>query len=309
VRDLLAHFGIADDPVALIGVSGMDGSNNIGTYDDRFYHCYGGDVTPYPGNVDPSALAKGRATLAPMRVFHYRAGIHGLSKPKARQYAALVQAEQVTVLRHGQGAGTGWFGINHHRGGVNSTSSLGCQTYPPHVWSEAKSRLYAAIGASDAEVMAGRRSGRPFPYVVIPFARAMEILQGNDAPPEHRPAPARRPPPRRPPTAPTWSIRLQTAPGEAEEVYDRAINIAGRVFVPVRDFCVAALDCKAEDAPLTWEQGPDDSDVLTIAGCVANEVTEVDGRAFVWIVEVAAALGYTITRNEAAKNLLLTRRG
>lgn len=301
VRDVLARFGIADDPVAVLAISGADGSNDVGVYDDQFYISVGGEVHCYRGNVDPSSQATGRATLVPMRVFHWRAGIHGLSKPKARQYAAFVQAEMVTVSRFRQGADTGWFGINHHRGGVNGTSSLGCQTYPPDLWPEAKQRLYEAIRASDREVSRGDRSGKPFPYVVVPLDRAKAMIAGGAAP-KTSPAP-------KPPVSALWTIRLKGGPGEPDEVYDKAINIAGRLFVPVRDFCVAALDCTADSAPLQWIDGPGDTDVLKIDGKPVEEVSEIGDRAYVWVVEAAGALGYDVQVNAAAKNLVLTRKG
>ncbi len=303
VRDLLAYFGIADDPVAGMGISGADGSNDQGVYDDRFYFSIHGAIHTYRGNVDPSRLVKGRATLAPMRVFHWRAGIHGLSKPAARRYAAFVQAEEVTVLRYKQGADTGWFGINHHRGGATGTSSLGCQTYPPEVWEEARARLYDGIGATVPGIGDGTKRGRPFPYVVVPRARAREILAIAQAGGQ---ATAAAVVPRSLRKAPTWTIRLKGKPGEADEVYDRAINIGGRVFVPVRDFCVAALDCTPEDAPLEWKDGPGDTDILTVCGKTVHEVSEINGSAYVWIAETAKAMGYAITVNSTAKNLTLS---
>jgi hypothetical protein len=300
IRDILAHFGIADDPVAALGISGIDERNDIGVYDDRFYHSVDGKIASCPGNVDPSSLAPGRATLLTNRVFHWRPGVHGLSKPPDRRYPAFVQAEEVTVIRHRQGADTGWFGINHHRGGVNGTSSLGCQTYPQDCWNEARARLYEGVGATVSGVENGTKKGRPFPYVVVPLSRAREILaRGGDTAAISAPPPVKK--------APTWTIRLKGKPGQPDEVYDKAINIGGRVFVPVRDFCVAALDCKPEAAPLQWVDGPGEMDVLEVQGMPAKEVTEIGDRAYVWIVEVAKALGFKLTKNEPAKNLVLEK--
>jgi lysozyme len=296
VLTLLAHFGLADDPVAVIGISGADGKNDIGVYDDEFYHFVNGKVTAFAGNVDPSRQAKGRATLQPMKVFHWRAGIHGLSKPADRRYAAFVQAEPVTVIRYQMGADTGLFGINHHRGGVNGTSSLGCQTYPPKVWDAARANLYGAIGATVKGVNAGKREGKPFPYVVIPLPRAKEIL-GGAKPKTDKVTPI--------PPAPAWTIRIKGKDGEADEVYESTVNIGGRVFVPARDFCVSVLDCKPDEAPLKWKDGPGETDVLTVSDVEVSEFTEIEDRAYVWIVDMAKALGYSIQKVEAAKNLIL----
>jgi hypothetical protein len=112
---------------------GKVGENDRGLYDDAIFLLSRESFTAFNANVDPSAYRRGIATLKP-GVWKYKVGIHGLSKPKAQRYEALVQAGPVTVMRDGQGEDTGMFGINIHRGGLHGTSSLGCQTIVPAQW-------------------------------------------------------------------------------------------------------------------------------------------------------------------------------
>lgn len=112
---------------------GTAGQNDRGIYDDALFIVSPSAFVSFNGNVDPSVFRKAIAVLQP-GVWRYKIGIHGLSKPKPQRYTALVQAGPVTVLRDQGGYETGEFGINIHRGGVNGTSSLGCQTLPPDQW-------------------------------------------------------------------------------------------------------------------------------------------------------------------------------
>jgi lysozyme len=126
--------------VALLGdrgyyLNGMGepGKNDRGIYDDALFLLSPAVHASFNANTDPSVYRSGIATLKPGR-WLYKLGIHGLSRPKAQQYRALVQAAEVTVARDGQEDDTGWFGINIHRGAYQSTSSLGCQTIFPDQW-------------------------------------------------------------------------------------------------------------------------------------------------------------------------------
>lgn len=119
---------------------GNPSKNDRGIYDDAFFvverinePVSNWIVRRYNGNTDPSLHREGIANLAPGN-WRYKIGIHGLSKPKSRQYWACVQAAPVTVVRDGGATETGYFGINIHRGGSSGTSSLGCQTIPPTQW-------------------------------------------------------------------------------------------------------------------------------------------------------------------------------
>lgn len=126
--------------VHLVGVRGYyrdsmgkKGVNDRSVYDDSIF-LIGPDVfVSFNANVDPS-IYRHRVAVLKEGFWSYKLGIHGLSKPKSQQYQALVQAAPVTVVRDGVGNDTGWFGINIHRGGYNTTSSLGCQTLPPAQW-------------------------------------------------------------------------------------------------------------------------------------------------------------------------------
>lgn len=129
-----------DSPVAIIGIRGYyrdtmgkPGVNDRGIYDDALIFISPTAFVTFNGNTDPSVYRKRIAVLKP-GVWTYKLGIHGLSKPKAQQYRALVQAGPVTVERDETLPETGWFGINIHRGSRATTSSLGCQTIPPDQW-------------------------------------------------------------------------------------------------------------------------------------------------------------------------------
>jgi lysozyme len=160
---LLATHGVRD-AVALVGrrgyyrdTMGAPGVQERGLYDDAIALVapgLPGGIAAFNANCDPSLGRPGIAVLLP-GVWTYRLGIHGLSKPRDRQYEALVQAAPVTVARDPARAGarpaleTGWFGINIHRGGYVTTSSLGCQTVYPDQWPEfigAVKRAMAAHG-------------------------------------------------------------------------------------------------------------------------------------------------------------------
>lgn len=127
-------------PVALLGIRGYycqtmgdPSRNDRGIYDDCIALDAPEATLTYNANVDPSVARPGIANLA-IGLWWYKIGTHGLQRPKAQQYTALVQASAVTVHRDREGADTGWFGINIHRGGYGTTSSLGCQTLWPDQW-------------------------------------------------------------------------------------------------------------------------------------------------------------------------------
>lgn len=134
VEKLIEHL---DVPVAILGVRGYykqrgknKTANDINIYDDGLFVWSVNGFMSFNANTDPSITRPGIATLK-TGVWQYRLGTHNISKAKSRQYPALVQAAPVTVSRQGKGDDTGWFGLNIHRGGRNTTSSLGCITLPP----------------------------------------------------------------------------------------------------------------------------------------------------------------------------------
>lgn len=134
VTKLVEHL---DVPVALLAIRGYykrlgrnKRANDIGIYDDGLFVWSINGYMAFNANTDPSIRRPGIATLKP-GVWQYRLGVHNISKAKRVQYPALVQAAPVTVIRQDKGEDTGWFGINIHRGGRSTTSSLGCITLPP----------------------------------------------------------------------------------------------------------------------------------------------------------------------------------
>lgn len=163
VDEILAAHNVRD-AVAILGVRGYYtntmgrfGENDRGIYDDAIFINSPQATVAFNANTDPSRHRKGIANLK-TGIWKYKVGIHGLSKPKEQQYTALVQAAEVTVHRDGQGDDTGWFGINIHRGGYGTTSSLGCQTIYPDQWE--------AFIATVRDQMA-RHDQKVVPYLLI----------------------------------------------------------------------------------------------------------------------------------------------
>lgn len=153
--------------VALVGIRGYfldtmgkPGKNDRAIYDDAIFIVSPNVFAAFNANCDPGAFKSHIATLT-TGVWKYKIGIHGLSKPAMLQYQALVQAGEVTVARDGVAKpDTGMFGINIHRGGRHSVSSLGCQTINP-----VNGQWDAFIATVKAEL---KRAGqRVVPYILI----------------------------------------------------------------------------------------------------------------------------------------------
>lgn len=128
----------------ILGIRGFasPGENSRKIYDDCIAVVSEHLFETFWANTDPSKFSQGIATLRAPQVCRYKFGTHNISKPKEKQYTALVQASEVHVLRDGEnGEFKGYFGINIHRGGINTPGSAGCQTIPPEQWDEFKAAV------------------------------------------------------------------------------------------------------------------------------------------------------------------------
>jgi lysozyme len=130
-----------EDRVALVGIRGyyadsmgVKGKNDRNLYDDAIILLSPSCHATFNANTDPSIFKKGIASLLP-GVHRYKKGKHGISKPGGG-YPALRPAtpnETLPVFRDSEGESLG-IAINIHKGGYNTTSSLGCQTIYPAQW-------------------------------------------------------------------------------------------------------------------------------------------------------------------------------
>ncbi len=158
------HLDRKKYPCVLIGVRGyyrdtmgVPGKNDRKIYDDAIFLLTPTVFMAVNANCDPGAFRKHIANLK-AGTWLYKLGIHGYSKPVHKRYKALVQAADVTVIRDEEGPDTGRFAINIHRGGVNSVSSLGCQTIVPDQWESFISTVTAQMNSNNQSVI---------PYVLI----------------------------------------------------------------------------------------------------------------------------------------------
>lgn len=137
---------------------GKPDQNDIGIYDDALFLLTPNDFLAYNANTDPSRHQPGIAKLIP-GLHYFKKGLHGISKKNP--YPAFRPAtpdESLPVTRDGQKGIYKGIAINIHKGGVNTTSSAGCQTVYPDQWLEFKSRTDQAL---DAE------GQKKLPYLLI----------------------------------------------------------------------------------------------------------------------------------------------
>lgn len=156
--------------VILLGVRGYfensmgkPGVNDRGIYDDAMFIYAPNFLKSFNANTDPSRsgfndnAGKGFAVLQP-GIWLYKIGIHGMSKPKAKQYRAFIQAGKVSIKRDGyddtdSGEFNGFFGVNIHRGGINGTSSEGCQTIVTDQWADFFSTAEGLLDQYDQNII------------------------------------------------------------------------------------------------------------------------------------------------------------
>jgi hypothetical protein len=248
IEALAAQHGLnpATDRLYVVGVRGyyrdtmgVAGANDRGVYDDALFL-----VTPdwfgaFNGNTDPSRFragvgtgaAKGIAMLVPGLYRVHRFDIHN------GKYMALCErAGPVRVLRDGSPRpyeDVGSFGINIHRGGDGTTSSLGCQTIPPSEWAE----FYGKAEAAAKALFGNAWRSTVVPYLLVDKATADAATAGGGTPP---PAVARPTPPPAPAPA------AQSAP---EWGMDAVLGAVGGLFAgiggPVAVAVAAAQDAAA----------------------------------------------------------------
>lgn len=163
-RDALFKGGLSSWSVILLGwrgyylnSMGRKGQNDRGIYDDAIFIITPNCFRAFNANVDPSIRREKVAVLEPEQIVYYKKGMHRAGSPTG--HMAWRQSSPVIVRRDefikpkgvsddswgislGGGLWTdrnwpgGIFAINLHKGGINTTSSLGCQTIPPSQWKE-----------------------------------------------------------------------------------------------------------------------------------------------------------------------------
>ncbi len=188
LEDILRPFAIdrAKYPILVVGIRGyyrdtmgVPGTNDRGIYDDAIMLVTPNVFMACNGNTDPTAArgaVTGRASLKPGFYTMWRLGLH------KGQYLAFCQRAGECIVKRdnteGFAAGTehpkyglclgsgfwrGYFGINGHRGGQNTTGSEGCQTLPEPQWSG----LIATAESEARRLWADKWRHRVIPYVLI----------------------------------------------------------------------------------------------------------------------------------------------
>lgn len=166
----LESFNLSDN-VVVLGIRGYyaktmgpTSKNDRGIYDDAIFIISPDTFAAFNANNDPSIKRSNIATLVAPQVVYYKEGIHGISGKNPRQ-AFRQDSFGIKVTRDDkQGVFTDSskspFWINIHDGGINTTSSEGCQTLPKSQWPAFNELLKMEL----------KKNGQKrFPYVLIEY--------------------------------------------------------------------------------------------------------------------------------------------
>lgn len=255
------------DKLVVVGV--RNSPNKIGVYDDTVYIFENKTMEEtFSWNTDPSVNRTGVATLVAGKIYRYKPGIHGLSKPPEGRYRAFVQASPVTVHRANEGFDTGFFGINLHRGGENGTSSLGCQTISPGNFNDFRLFILNTLDRHDQA---------DFPYVLLDESTmALDLVTQKSQ------------------NAPSYQYVINGKSLAAEGVQVK--TIAGRGYGIARTIASLVSGQKREAIPFIWNQ-----DDLVLNKVEIDYADIQESVTWASIGDIAKAYGADVTVDNTTK--------
>lgn len=162
-------------PLVVIGIRGyylntmgVAGQNDRNMYDDAIFIDSPNGTVAFNGNTDPSIVRKGSGKGNAKGIAKLKPGLwlaHQFGQHKGK-YLALVQLKgEVTVIRDGTPdyEDTGYFGVNIHKGGYNTTSSEGCQTIYPDQYAS----FIQLVKSEAIRLFADKWNSVTIPYILL----------------------------------------------------------------------------------------------------------------------------------------------